>query len=173
MSTATTTSADTGQHITTRGRQREAQQPVTQQERSAAQRLRTTMAAVMWCPWLSLLATRSRGYASGPPEDACRRIGRACIRGRMVAVAVGCGGWCGLVEAGVKTPRGAGPRWRPAPLSLAGFAVSGPLATPPHRIAAACQTGEGHDVRGGFGDGGDARFKVPKPDQPQPLGASR
>ena len=46
MSTATTTSTDTGQHTPTRGRQREAQQPVTQQERSAAQRLRTTMAAV-------------------------------------------------------------------------------------------------------------------------------
>jgi hypothetical protein len=48
MSTATTTSTsnDTGQHTPTRGRQREAQQPVTQQARSAAQRLRTTMAAV-------------------------------------------------------------------------------------------------------------------------------
>jgi hypothetical protein len=48
MSTATTTSTstDTGQTSSTRGRQREAQQPVTQQERSAAQRLRTTMAAV-------------------------------------------------------------------------------------------------------------------------------
>ena len=46
MSTATTTSTDTGQTNSTRGRQREAQQPVTQQERNAAQRLRTTMAAV-------------------------------------------------------------------------------------------------------------------------------
>jgi hypothetical protein len=45
MSNATTTSTDTGQHTPTRGRQREAQQSVTQQERSAAQRLRTTMAA--------------------------------------------------------------------------------------------------------------------------------
>jgi hypothetical protein len=33
MATATTTSTDTGQHTPTRGRQREAQQPVTQQER--------------------------------------------------------------------------------------------------------------------------------------------
>ena len=32
MATATTTSTDTGQHTPTRGRQREAQQPVTQQE---------------------------------------------------------------------------------------------------------------------------------------------
>jgi hypothetical protein len=40
MSTATTTSTDTGQHTTTRDRQRETQQPVTQQERSAAQRAR-------------------------------------------------------------------------------------------------------------------------------------
>ena len=46
MATATTTSTDTGQTNSTRGRQREAQQPVTQQERSAANRLRTTMAAL-------------------------------------------------------------------------------------------------------------------------------
>ena len=46
MSTATTTSTDTGQHTPTQTRQREAQQPVAQQERSAANRLRTTMAAV-------------------------------------------------------------------------------------------------------------------------------
>jgi hypothetical protein len=48
MSTATTTSTsnDTDQHTPARGRQRETQQPVTQQERSAANRLRTTMAAV-------------------------------------------------------------------------------------------------------------------------------
>ena len=45
MSTATTTSHDTGQQMAPRGRQREAQQPVTQQERSAAQRIRTPMAA--------------------------------------------------------------------------------------------------------------------------------
>jgi hypothetical protein len=45
MATTTTTSTDTGQQVFPRGRQREAQQPVTQQERSAAQRLRTTMAA--------------------------------------------------------------------------------------------------------------------------------
>lgn len=46
MSTATTTSHDTGQQVAPRGLQREAQQPVTQQDRSAVQRLRTTMAAV-------------------------------------------------------------------------------------------------------------------------------
>jgi hypothetical protein len=33
MSTATTTSTDTGQQTSPRGRQRDAQQPVTQQER--------------------------------------------------------------------------------------------------------------------------------------------
>ncbi len=33
-----------------------------------------------------------------------------------------------------------------------GFAVSGPLATAEHRVAAAGQTGEGHDAGGGFGD---------------------
>ena len=46
MSTTTATSPDTGQHTPTRGRQREAQQLVTQKERNAAQRLCTTMAAV-------------------------------------------------------------------------------------------------------------------------------
>jgi len=45
MSTATTTSTDTGQHTSTRGRQREAQQPVTQQEQNAVNRL-CNMAAV-------------------------------------------------------------------------------------------------------------------------------
>ncbi len=34
------------------------------------------------CPWLSLLATRSKAYASGLPVGACRRIGRECIRGQ-------------------------------------------------------------------------------------------
>ena len=45
MATTTTTSTDTGQHTPTRGRQLEAQQPITQQERSTTNRLRTTMAA--------------------------------------------------------------------------------------------------------------------------------
>ena len=60
MSTATTTSTsnDPGQHTPTRGRQREAQQPVTQQKRSAAQRLRTTMAAVrLSFTWLGVRKT--------------------------------------------------------------------------------------------------------------------
>jgi hypothetical protein len=83
MSTATTTSHDTGQRVSPRGRQREAQQPGTQQERSAAQRLHTTMATAWSYPWLSLRATRSKGYASGPRGGVCRRIGRACIRGRQ------------------------------------------------------------------------------------------
>jgi hypothetical protein len=84
MATATTTSTsnDTGEHTPTRGRRREAQQPVTQQERSAANRLRTTMAAAQSSPWLSLRATRSRACGSGPPVDVCRRTGRGCIRGR-------------------------------------------------------------------------------------------
>ena len=60
MSTATTTSTpnDTGQHTPTRGRHREAQQPVTQQERNAARRLRTTMAAVKLAfTWLGVRKT--------------------------------------------------------------------------------------------------------------------
>ena len=54
MSTATTTSHDTP----TRGLHREAQQSITQQERSAAQRLRTTMAAVRLAfTWLGVRKT--------------------------------------------------------------------------------------------------------------------
>jgi hypothetical protein len=58
MSTATTTSHDTGQQVSPRGRQREAQQPVTQQERSAANRLRTTTPAVRLAfTWLGVRKT--------------------------------------------------------------------------------------------------------------------
>ena len=46
MSTATTTSHDTGQQTSPRGLQREAQQPVMKQKRNAAQRLRFNMAAM-------------------------------------------------------------------------------------------------------------------------------
>ena len=56
MSTATTTSTDTGQHTPTRGRQRET--PTTQLERSAASTLRTTMAAVRLAfTWLGVRKT--------------------------------------------------------------------------------------------------------------------
>ena len=79
MSTATTTSHDTGQHTTSRSTTQPTNTPTTQLERSAANRLRTTMAAVWSYPWLSLWATRSKGYASGPPVGAYRRTGRACI----------------------------------------------------------------------------------------------
>jgi hypothetical protein len=45
MSTATTTSHDTGQHTTSRTTTQPTNTPTTQLERSAAQRLRTMMAA--------------------------------------------------------------------------------------------------------------------------------
>jgi hypothetical protein len=58
MSTATTTSHDTAQQVFPRGRQRETQQSVTQQERSAASRLRTTMAALrLSFKWLGVRKT--------------------------------------------------------------------------------------------------------------------
>jgi hypothetical protein len=82
MSTATTTSHDTGQHAASRTTTQPTNTPTTQLERSAANRLRTTMAAVSSHLWLSLLATRSRVCDSGLPVGASRRIGRACIRGR-------------------------------------------------------------------------------------------
>ena len=46
MATATTTSHDTGQHTTSRSATSPTTNPTSQLERSAAQRLRTTMAAV-------------------------------------------------------------------------------------------------------------------------------
>jgi len=81
MSTATTTSHDTGQTSSRRTTTQPTNTPTTQLERSAAQRLRTTMAAVWSYPWLSLRPTRSRACGSGLPVGACRRIGQACIRG--------------------------------------------------------------------------------------------
>jgi len=58
MSTITTTSPDTGQQVSPRGLHREGQQTVTQQERNAAQRLRTTMAAVkLSFTWLGVRKT--------------------------------------------------------------------------------------------------------------------
>ncbi len=58
MSTTTTISTHSGQHTPTLGRQHVAQQPVIQQDRSAAQRLRTTMAAVkLSFTWLGIRKT--------------------------------------------------------------------------------------------------------------------
>jgi hypothetical protein len=65
MSTATTTSHDTGQTTTSRSTTQPSTTPTTQLERTAAQILGTTMAAVSSHPWLSLRGTGSRGYASG------------------------------------------------------------------------------------------------------------
>jgi hypothetical protein len=58
MSTATTTSTDTGQQTSPRGLQREAQQPVTQTTPNAANRLRAKMAAVkLSFTWLGVRKT--------------------------------------------------------------------------------------------------------------------
>ena len=59
MSTATTTSHDTGQHTTTNwATTQPSNTPTTQLERSAAQRLRTTMAAVRIAfTWLGVRKT--------------------------------------------------------------------------------------------------------------------
>ena len=58
MSTATTTSTDTGQHTTSRTTTQPTNTPTSQLERSAAQRLRTTMAAVRLAfTWLGVRKT--------------------------------------------------------------------------------------------------------------------
>ena len=58
MSTATTTSHDNAQHTTSRTTTQPTNTPTTQLERSAAQRLRTTMAAVkLSFTWLGVRKT--------------------------------------------------------------------------------------------------------------------
>ena len=58
MSTATTTSHDTGQHTTSRPTTQPTNTPVTQTTPNAAQRLRTTMAAVRLAfTWLGVRKT--------------------------------------------------------------------------------------------------------------------
>ena len=58
MPTATTTSTDTGQQTTSRTTTQPTNTPTTQLERSAAQRLRTTMAAVRLAfTWLGVRKT--------------------------------------------------------------------------------------------------------------------
>ena len=58
MSTATTTSHETGQHTTSRTTTQPTNNPTSQLERSAAQRLRTTMAAVRLAfTWLGVRKT--------------------------------------------------------------------------------------------------------------------
>jgi hypothetical protein len=58
MSTATTTSTETGQHTASRSTTLPTNTPTTQLERSAAQRLRTTMAAVRLAfTWLRVRKT--------------------------------------------------------------------------------------------------------------------
>ena len=58
MATATTTSHDTGQHTTSRTTTQPTNNPTTQLERAAAQRLRTTMAAVkLSFTWLGVRKT--------------------------------------------------------------------------------------------------------------------
>ena len=58
MSTATTTSTDTGQHTISRATTQPSNTPVTQTTPNAAQRLRTTMAAVRLAfTWLGVRKT--------------------------------------------------------------------------------------------------------------------
>ena len=58
MPTATTTEPTTGQHTTSRTTPQTSNTPTTQLERSAAQRLRTTMAAVkLSFTWLGVRKT--------------------------------------------------------------------------------------------------------------------
>ena len=63
MSIATTTFHDTGRQTSPPGLQREAQQPATQQERNAVQRLRTTTAALSLAfTWLGVRKTLAQDF---------------------------------------------------------------------------------------------------------------
>jgi hypothetical protein len=68
MSTATTTSHDTGQHAASRSITQPTNAPTTQLERSAANRLRPTMAAVRlaftWLGVRKILAPEQRTTAA-------------------------------------------------------------------------------------------------------------
>jgi len=69
MSTATTTSHDTGQQTSPRGLHREAQQPGTQPERYAAQRLRHPFVPVrLAVTWLAFERPVPRSNARWQPE---------------------------------------------------------------------------------------------------------
>jgi hypothetical protein len=103
MSTATTTSHDTGQHTTTNwATTQPSNAPTTQLERSAAQRLRTTMAAVklsftwLGVRWLlSLSPSHCQHVVSDPAEfleypfDHCLVTGKQFVRASSVKVAEG------------------------------------------------------------------------------------
>ena len=97
MSTATTTSNDTGQHTTSRTTTQPTNTPTTQLERSAAQRLRTTMAAVKLAfTWLGVRKTLA-------PEQ--RTTAARAFHADRELLSAG----RRQLDRPVKTPRGAGP----------------------------------------------------------------
>ena len=85
MSTATTTSHDTGQRTTSRTTTQPTNTPTTQLERSAANRLRTTMAAVKLAfTWLGVrktLAPEQRTTAARAFHADRERLGLRLLAG--------------------------------------------------------------------------------------------
>jgi hypothetical protein len=85
MSTATTTSHDTGQHTTNRPTTQPTNTPVTQTTPNAAQRLRTTMAAVKLAfTWLGVrktLAPEQRTTAARAFHADRERLGLRLLAG--------------------------------------------------------------------------------------------
>ena len=83
MTTATTISNNTGQHTTSRPTIQPTNTPVSQSERSAAQRLRTTMAAVRLAfTWLGVrktLAPEQRTTAARDFEQIQASVGELLI----------------------------------------------------------------------------------------------
>ena len=88
MSTATTTSHDTGQHTASRSTTKPTNTPTTQLERSAAQSLCTTMAAQNVVPVAVTAGDKIEGlrqWASG----RCLSAGRAGVYSRTEGVSGG------------------------------------------------------------------------------------
>jgi hypothetical protein len=110
MSTFTTTSHDTGEHTTIRTTTQPTNNPVTQTTPNAAQRLRTTMAAVRLAfTWLGVRKTLA-------PEQ--RTSAARVFHADRELLAGGCGGWCRRIESGHENTEGSRPMMEPAPLAL-------------------------------------------------------
>ena len=101
MSTFTTTSHDTGQHTTSRSTTQPTNNPVTQTNPNAAQRLRTTMAAVRLAfTWLGVRKTLA-------PEQ--RTTAARAFHADRELLAVACGGWCKRIKTAPEITKGGRP----------------------------------------------------------------
>ena len=101
MATATTIEPATSRNQSPRRTTQPTNTFLSQSERSAAQRLRTTMAAVRLAfTWLGVRKTLA-------PEQ--RTTAARAFHADRELPAVACRGWCKRIKTAHETPRGAGP----------------------------------------------------------------